>query len=152
MTEGRLYFLTKPDPNRPIDHNYVTEIEGKRKYFINKEDALLFLFDNGIQNYNYLTKEASEYKDLKKVPMYKFWKIQKRVGYVLYDFEPYVDANNEVKKRRAFVWRFVGFGLGCFAETEEELKEKVQTLINHYQEDPENRGYNKYPFYTRYFR
>lgn len=152
MTEGRLYFLNKPDPDRPIEEKYVIEIKDQRKSFIHQDDAMMFLFDNGIRNYKYLTKEVSEYKDITKVPTYEFWQIENRVGYVLYDFEVYVDENNEMKKRKAFVWRFVGFGRSCFAKTKNELKEKVLSLINHYSEDPEERGYNTYPFYTRYYR
>lgn len=152
MTEGRLFLLNKPDPNRPVEEKYVAEINGERKSFIHQEDAMLYLFDNGIRTYKYLTKEVSEYADLKKVQTYEFWHIKNRVGYVLFDYEPYVDEDNKVKKRKAYVWRFVGFGRSCFATTEEELKEKVFSLINHYREDPENKGYNRYPFYNRHNR
>ncbi|MCM3667911.1 exonuclease domain-containing protein [Mesobacillus maritimus] len=70
----------------------------------------------------------------------------------MYDYEPYVDGKNEVKKRRAYVWRFVGFGRSCFAPSKEELKKKVQELIDGYKEDSEGYGYNAYPYYTRYYR
>ncbi len=39
MLDGRLYFLNKPDPNRPIDEKYVVEINGERKSFVKEEDA-----------------------------------------------------------------------------------------------------------------
>ena len=152
MNEGRLYFLNTPDPNRPIEEKYITEIEGQRKSFVREEDALLYIFDNGVRTYKYLTKEALKYKDFNKLPTYEFWHIGNRVGYVLYHFEPYVDENNEVKKRKAFVWRFVGFGRSCFSQNREELKEKITKLINHYKEDPEERGFNIYPFYTKHYR
>ena len=61
---------------------------------------MLFLFDNGVRSYKYLTKEVSEYKDITKVPTYDFWHIENKVGYVLYGFESYVDENNEVKKEK----------------------------------------------------
>lgn len=152
MKEGKLYFLNKPDPTRPIENKYVAEFEDQKKSFIHKEDALLYLFDNNVKTYKYLTKEANEYKDLSKVPTYELWHIKNRVGYVLYDYEFYEDENKEIKKRRAYVWRFVGFGRSCFAETIEELKEKVSVLINHYQEDPDECGHNVYPFYTKHYR
>jgi DNA polymerase III subunit epsilon len=152
MSEGRLFFFNKPDPNRPIEDKYVTEIDCQRKSFMEKEAAMLYLFDNGVRTFKYLTKELLEYKDIKKLPTYEFWHLENRVGYVLYDFEPYVDDNGEVQKRKAFVWRFVGYGRSCFAETKEALKEKVLSLIQHYKADPEDCGHNIYPFYTKYHR
>lgn len=80
VTEGRLYFLNKLDPNRPIEEKYVTEINGNRESFINQDDALLFLFDNGIKNYKYLTKEVSEYKNLDNLLSYELWQLRNRVG------------------------------------------------------------------------
>lgn len=152
MIGGSLYFLNKIDPNRPIEEKYIAEIGTERKSFVQKEDAMLYLFDNGVRTYQYLTKEASEYKEISKVPRYEFWHIENRVGYVFYDYEHYIDENDVIKKRRAFVWRFVGFGRSCFASTKEELEEKVRLLILEYKADPEEHGYNIYPFYTRYFR
>jgi hypothetical protein len=152
LAEGRLYFFNKPDPNRPVDENYVAEIDGKRKSFVRKEEAMLFLFDNGIRSYKNLTKEEKDYKNFAQVPTCEFWHIENRVGYVLNDYEQYVDENDEVQKRRAFVWRFVGFGRSCFAPTKEELEEKVQSLIQQYKEDPKEQGFNTYPYYTRYYR
>lgn len=154
MTEGKLFFINKPDPSIPIpiENKYVTEIDGIRDSFLRKEEALLYLFDKGIRSYKLLTKNEGDYVDISKVPIYEFWQVENRVGYVLYDYEPYVNENNEVKKRRAYVWRFVGFGRSCFAPTKDELKEKARTLIHEYQKDPEQRGYNLYPFYTRYYR
>lgn len=156
LTEGKLYFLNKPNPNRPIEDKYIAEIEGQRKAFEKEEAVMLFLFDNGVRTYKYLTKEDLEYKDLKKhlknSPTYEFWKIENRVGYVSYSFELYVDGNGEVKQRKAFVWRFIGFGRSCFAQRQEELKEKVTELIKYYKEDPEKRGFNTYPFYTKHYR
>lgn len=152
MTEGRLYFLNKLDPNRPIEEKYVTEIDGIRNSFISQDDAMLYMFDNGIRKYKYLTKEEIEYKDFTKIPTYEFWHILNRVGYVLYDFEPYLDKSGNVKKRRAYVWRFIGFGRSCFAETEEKLKQKVVLLIEKYNKGPEDRGYNRYPYYIKHWR
>lgn len=152
MSEGNLYFFNKPHPTRPIEEKYVTEIEGQRKSFIHQEDALLFLFDNGVSTYKSLTRETSEYKDINKVPTFEFWHIGNRVGYVLYGFEPYVDEMNEIKRRKAFVWRFIGHGRSCFAETKDELEDKILSLISQYTEDFEERGYNIYPFYTRHYR
>jgi hypothetical protein len=152
LVEGKLYLFNKPDPNRPIETKYVTEIEGQRKYFVHQEDALLYLFDSGVKTYKFLTKEDREYKDLTKLLTYELWHIKNRIGYVQYDFESYIDEDDEVKRRRAFVWRFVGFGRSCFAKTKEELEEKVLLLINHYNEDPEASGHNTYPYYTRHYR
>jgi hypothetical protein len=152
LSEGILYFFNQVDPNRPVDEKYVTEIEGKRKGFVHKEDAMLYLFDNGIKTFKYLTKEASYYRDISKTPTYEFWQLQNRVGYVLYDFEPYLDEEGKVKRKRAYVWRFVGFGRSCFAKTKEELKEMVINLINTYKRDPNNFGYNAYPFYIKFNR
>jgi hypothetical protein len=47
---GRLFFLTTPDPGRPIEETYIAEIDiiGS-KSFVTKEEALLFLFDNGVK-------------------------------------------------------------------------------------------------------
>ena len=152
MTEGRLYFLNKLDPNRPIEEKYVTEINGNRESFINQDDALLFLFDNGIKNYKYLTKEVSEYKNLDNLLSYELWQLRNRVGYVLYELESYVNQEDVIQKRKAYIWRFVGFGRSCFAETKEELKEKVIALIDFYNEDPKDYGHSKYPYYTQYTR
>ncbi|MFE0507142.1 hypothetical protein ACWF7H_20235 [Peribacillus butanolivorans] len=152
MTKGRIYFFNTLDPNRPIEEKYIAEVDGKRMSFVHEEEALLFLFDNGVKMYKYLTKEAKEYVNLKTLPTYEFWHIENRVGHILHGFESYIDDQNIPQKRKAFVWRFVGFGRSCFAPTQEELKEKVTKLIYEYQEDVEERGYNTYPFYTRYYR
>lgn len=77
---GRLYYFTKPDPDRPIDENYITEINGERKSFSRKEDAMVFLFDNGVRSYKYLTKEEKDYLGFDKLPTYEFWQIENRVG------------------------------------------------------------------------
>ncbi len=153
MSEGKLYYLTTPDPNRPIEEQFVVEIDDKgiKKSFVNQENAIIFLYKNGIKKYKYLTKPIAEYINPKMIKVYEIWQIENRIGYVLYDYEKYVDENNEVKKKRAYIWRFVGFGHSCFAQTKEELKEKVLMLIHEYQEDPEQRGYNTYPFYSRYY-
>lgn len=152
MIDGRLYFFNKLDPNRPIDEKYVVEIDGERTSFVKEEDAYIYMFDQGVKTYQYLTKEASEYKNLKQVLVYEFWHLENRVGRVLYGDENYVDENGEIKKRKAYVWRFVGFGRSCFAPTKEELEEKVLEHIKEYQADPEDRGFNTYPYYTRYNR
>ena len=152
MTEGRLYFLNKPDPSRPIEEKYIAEINNLRKSFINQEDALLYLYDNGVKTYKSLTKEALEYKDIKKLPTFEFWHIENRVGYVLHTYKPSVNENAENKRKKSFVWRFIGFGKSCFSDTKEELATEVQSLIAHYKKDPENRGFNTYPFYTRHYR
>lgn len=152
MTEGLLYFFAKPDPNRPIEEKYITEIDGNRKGFVNQENALLYLFDNGVRSYKYLTKEIAEYIDISKVKTFELWQIKNRVGYVLNDYEPYINENGEVKKRKAYVWRFIGFGRSCFSKTKNELKEKVLAQIIEDSEDKEGRGYNIYPFYSRHYR
>lgn len=59
---------------------------------------MLYLFDNGIKQFNRLTKEIYEYKDPTKLPTYEFWHIKNRVGYVSYDYEPYIDKDNKVRK------------------------------------------------------
>lgn len=153
MSEAFLFYFNEPDPNRPIENKYVTQINGERKSFMNEEDALLYLFDHGIKTYKYLTKEPEKYKsDITKLLTYEFWHIENRVGYVSYDYQPYIDSGGSVKKKRAYVWRFVGFGRSCFAPTKEELEEKVRKLIQEYKRDPDNRGFNTYPFYTKHFR
>ncbi|MCM3667910.1 hypothetical protein M3181_02700 [Mesobacillus maritimus] len=80
MTEGKLFFFNKPDPPRPIENKYVTEINGLRKSFMRKEEALLHLFDNGISSYKFFTKEEKDYVNILKVPKYEFWQIENRVG------------------------------------------------------------------------
>jgi len=152
MTIGLLFYFTKPDPLRPIEEKYVTEIEGERKSFVREQDAMLFLFDNGIRKFRRLTKELTEYKDSSKLPIYEFWQIKNRVGYVLYEYEPYIDENEEVKRRRAYSWRFIGFGRYCFAPTKEELEEKVKQLIHKYINEPPERGLLTYPYYTQCYR
>lgn len=152
MSEGRLYFLNKPYPGRPVEERYFTKINSLKEFFVTKEDALLHLFDQGIRNFQYLTKEISDYKNTQNILTYELWHVENRVGYVQYDYERYEVECGEVKKRRAFVWRFVGFGRTLFALSKEELKEKVRELIQHYNEDLDERGYNKYPFYTRHNR
>lgn len=152
MSEGIIYFFSKPDPNRPIEEQYVAEINNERVSFIHEAEAMLYLFDNGISTFKRLTKETHEYIDISKIPTYEFWHVKHRVGYVTYGYEPYIDENDVVKKRQAFVWRFIGFGRYCFAKTEIELKENVLNLINHYNNMPEELGYNSYPYYTRYYR
>lgn len=62
MSEGILFFFTKPDPFRPIEEKYVTEINSERKSFLHEDDAMLYLFDNGIKTFKRLTKETHEYK------------------------------------------------------------------------------------------
>lgn len=152
MTIGLLFYFTAPDPLRPIEEKYVTEINGKRNSFISEEDAMLYLFDSGIKNFYRLTKELTEYKDPSKLPLYEFWHIENRVGYVLHEYELYVDENDEVKRRKAYSFRFVGFGRSCFAKTKEELEIKVRELINEYNNAPEEKGYHTYPYYTQYYR
>jgi hypothetical protein len=152
LIEGRLYFITKPDPDRPIELKYRTEFDETQKWFEKQEDALLFLFDNGVRKFQFLTKELSEYKSLKNLQTLELWHLENRVGYVLYDYQSYVDEKDEVKKRKAYIWRFVGYGRSCFAKTKEELNDKVLSLIHYYKEDQENCGHNTYPYYTRYYR
>jgi DNA polymerase-3 subunit epsilon len=152
MSEGRLYFFNKPYPGRPIEDKYIAEIDGLREFFMRKEDALLYLFDQGVKQFQYLTKELPEYINTKNLLTYEFWQLENRVGYVQHDYERYVDQNDEVQKRKAFVWRFVGFGRSTFAPTHEKLKEKVLALIHHYNGDPDECGHNTYPFYIRHYR
>lgn len=111
-----------------------------------------FLFDNGVRKYQSFTKELGEYKSLKNIQTFELWKLENRVGKVIYDYQMYIDKNDEVKKRKAYIWRFVGYGRSCFAETKEELKEKVLSFILYYKDDPEECGHNIYPYYTRYYR
>lgn len=150
---GRLFFFDKQLPNVPIDEKYIVEIEGmNRESFLKIEDAMLFLFDHGVRQYQYLTKEIHEYKNKKAIKTYELCQIKNRIGYVIYDDETYIDTDGKVKKRKAFVWRFIGHGRPCFAPTKEELLEKVMAVINLHKEDPENRGFNTYPYYTRHYR
>lgn len=152
MSFGYLYYFTKFDPDRPIEEKYVTEINGERKSSVKQEDAMLYLFDNGITNFHRLTQELSEYKNPANLPVYEFWKIENRIGYVLNEYELYLNNDNEVKKRKAFSFRFIGFGRSCYAETKEELKEKVKNTINEYSNAPIEKGYKTYPYYTQYYR
>lgn len=147
MSYGTLYFFTKPDPHRPIEEQYVAEIGNDRTSFVDESDAMLYMFDNGIKTFKKLTKEANTYKDLTKIPTYEFHQIEHRVGYVTYGHEPYVDENDTVKRRRSFVWRFIGFGYPCFAKTKEELKVVVSKLITEHNNAPTKLGYNTYPYY-----
>ena len=152
MKVGYLFYFSKPDPLRPIGENYVTEINGERKSFAKEHDAMIYLFDKGIRKFHRLTKELNDYKDPSKLPLYEFWHIENRVGYVAYEYELYVDENDEIKRRRAYSFRFVGYGRPCFAETKEELEVKVRKLIREYNNAPEEKGYKKYPYYTKYYR
>jgi hypothetical protein len=150
--EGRLYFFNKPDPNRPIELKYLAEFGETQKWFEKEEDAKLFLFDNGIRKYQYLTKKLSEYTSLKNLQTFELWHIKNRVGYVTNGYQKYYDVNNNVQQKRAIIWRFIGYGRSCFAETQEELKDKVLSLINFYNDDLEECDHNTYPFFTRYHR
>ncbi len=153
--DGVFYFFNYIEPGRPVEENSVVEIEGvlnNRKSFLREDDALIYLFDSGAKTYKYLTKEIGKYKNTKNLFTYEFWHINNRVGYVKHDYEHYVDENGTVQKKRAFVFRFVGFGRRCFAETKEELKDKVLAVITEYNTDRKQRGYNTYPYYTRYYR
>lgn len=152
MKEGILHFINTPDPNRPVELKYLVEYEETQKWFEEQSDALIFLFDSGITKYRYLTKLALEYKRLKNTKHYELWQIGNRVGYVTYDFKKYLDEDGNVKKNPAYVWRFVGHGRPCFEETQEELRDKVLSLIQSYKEDPDDRGFNIYPYYTKYYR
>lgn len=152
MPEGFLYYFTHPDPLRPVEEQYITEISGKRKSFVHEDDAMLHLFDSGIKNFKRLTKEVREYKKITQVPLFEFMHVENRIGYVLYGHEPYIDESGNVKRRRAFVWRFIGFGRSCFAQDKEELKETVSSLINKYNNEPEELGYKTYPYYTKHYR
>lgn len=110
------------------------------------------MFDKGVRTFNFYTKEISEYKKLDNILRYEIWQIEDRIGYVLYDYEPYVDVQGNFKKRKAYVWRFVGFGRSCFAPTREELKEKVKEQIQYQKEDPKGFGLSTHPCYTKYYR
>ena len=152
MKEGKLYFINKTDPNRPIEEKFITEIDGVRKSFIDQDNAMLYLFDEGVRKFNYLTKEIYEYKDPTNFISYEIWHIENRIGYILYDYQLYVDENKKVKKRKSYIWRFIGYGRSCFAQSKEELREKVISTIKTYNEDAEGRGYTAYPFYTKFYR
>lgn len=129
------------------------EIEGiETKSFINKDEALLYLFDNGVKTYQYYTKLISEYTNTKQIPIYELWHIGNRIGYVLDDYEPYIDESNAVQYRKSFVWRFVGYGMPCFAADKETLAENVLKLIDYHKNDPEDRGLNEYPYFTKCYR
>ena len=93
MTIGLLFYFTKPDPLRPIEEKYVTDINGERNSFVKEQDAMLYLFDKGIRKFHRLTKELTEYKDSSKLPSYEFWHIDNRVGYVLYEYELYMEGD-----------------------------------------------------------
>lgn len=100
LKEGKVYFINTPNPNRPIELKYLAEVDDDTlEWFEKQEDALIFLFDNGVRKYKYLTKELSEYKSLKNLQTYELWHIGNRVGYVSYDYERYVDHNNEIQKK-----------------------------------------------------
>lgn len=150
---GRLYFLNNDSPDRPTEEKYVVDIEGlERKSFIFKKDAMIFMFDNGITTFHYLTKEISEYINTGSIRQFELWHIENRVGYVIYDNEAYVDENDKVKHRKSYIWRFIGFGKPCFAENQELLKEKVKLLIAEHKKDKYNLGLNEYPYFTKYHR
>lgn len=151
MTIGLLFYFTKPDPLRPIEEKYVTDINGERNSFVKEQDAMLYLFDQGIRKFHRLTKELTEYKDSSKLPLYEFWHIENRVGYVLYENEFYLE-DDEVKRRKAYSWRFIGFGRPCFAQTKEELFIKVNSIIQEHKNAPTEKGYYTYPYYTQYYR
>lgn len=151
--QANLFYFSKPSPSRPAENKYVVEIEGMdSKSFSDKNVAILFMFDKGVNSYKYYTKEISAYKNLKQVPTIEIWQVGHRIGTVTYGDEFYTDENNEVKKRKSFVWRFVGFGKPCFAPTTEELREKVWETINRHLLDPDERGLNKYPYFTQFYR
>lgn len=152
---GKLYFLNYSEVGRPIEENYVVEIDddhSSRKSFAEKAEALIYLFDNDVKTYKFLTKEISQYSSIKNLLNFEFWHLKNRIGYVTYDYEQYVDESRKVQKRRAYIFRFVGFGRSCFAETKEQLKEKVLAIISEYKKDPEGKGCNTYPYYTKYNR
>lgn len=152
MAEGILFYFTKPDINRPIEEQYVTEIRSERKSFVHQEDAMLYLFDNGVRKFNRLTKELHEYKDIRTLPVFEFIQVENRVGYVVRDYLPQLDKNNEIINKRVFIWRFIGFGRTCTADTKDELMEQVNQAINEYNNAPEELGCNSYPYYTKNYR
>ena len=149
---GRIYSLNRIYLGVPVECKYAAEIEGERQYFVNKEDALLYLYDHDISVFQFLMKEVSKYTNITSIPHYEFWHIKNRIGYVVHDNEYYNTVDNITKKQRAYVWRFVGYGRSLYASTKDELKEKVIEQIHQYSEDVNQRGYNIYPFYTRYNR
>ena len=152
MKEGKLFFFKTSDPNRPVELKYLAEFAHNQKWFEKEEEALIYLFDNGVKSYKYLTKSVGEYKNLKNLLTYEFWHLENRVGYVTYGNQLFYDENNELKKRKSYIWRFIGHGKSFFANTQEELKDMVLSHIHYFKEDPENRGYNTYPYYTKYYR
>ncbi|WP_407728483.1 hypothetical protein ACJMCD_28585 (plasmid) [Priestia megaterium] len=153
MHIGNLYYISKPQPNIPREDRYLAEVNRDiKKSFIHEEDALLFLFDNGIRYFQRFTKDILEYKNTKNIPTYELCHLNNRVGYISHGNQPYTDETGKVQKRKAFIWRFIGYGRSCFAPTREELKEKVASLIQQYKEDREGKGFNIYPFYTRHCR
>lgn len=152
LVDGKLFYFTKPDINRPVEEQYVIEINDARKSFVHKEDAMLYLFDKGVKTFYRLTKELTEYANIKQLLIFEFHQIENRIGYVVRDYLPQLNEDNEVKNIRVYIWRFVGFGRSCIADSMEELMEMVPQTIHEYNNQPEERGYNSYPFYTRYYR
>jgi len=153
MHIGNLYYLSKPQSNIPREDRYLAEVNRDiRKSFIYEEDALLFLFDNGIRYFQRFTKDILEYKNTKNIPTYELCHLNNRVGYITYGNQPYINETGKVEKRKAYIWRFIGYGRSCFAPTREELEGKVTSLIQQYKEDGEGKGFNIYPFYTRHCR
>lgn len=153
LKHGKLFYFTNPHPDLPIDERYVAETDtGIKESFVHKNDALLFLFDHGVRSYQSFTKEISVYKNLKNIPIYELWHLENRIGYVLFGFESYIDSEGNINKRKSYIWRFVGHGRSCFAPTREELTQKILDEIHKHVADPEERGYNIYPYYTRYYR
>ncbi|MEH7136984.1 hypothetical protein, partial [Priestia megaterium] len=132
---------------------YLAEVNRNiKKTFIYEEDALLFLFDNGIRYFQRFTKDILEYKNTKNIPTYELCHLNNRVGYISYGNQSYINETGKLEKRKAYIWRFIGYGRSCFAPTREELEDKVTSLIQQYKEDREGKGFNIYPFYTRHCR
>lgn len=126
--------------------------------FSNQEDALIQAFDNGCTQIRLLTKEISEYKVNEKtnkqsLPDYQdLVKIEHRVGRMYRDYISSVAEDGKVKNKMQYVWRFVGAGRSCVASTEETLLQKITLEIDIQKEDKDNKGYNTYPYYTKYHR
>lgn len=66
-----------------------------------REDALIFLFDNGVKEYQFLTKKLLDYKSLRNIQTYQLWHLENQVGYVIHGLENYVDKNGRSDTKKS---------------------------------------------------
>ena len=156
MKNANIIRLQK-DNNIAIENKYAIYSDGNNaKYFTEQDDAIIYAFDERYNHISLLSKPIKDYKiDKNGEPVLpkpqELLQIGNRVGRVYHDFLDF-EKNGASVREKQHIWRFVGHGYPCWADTKDELMTKVRLAVETFMIDAEKRGYNTYPYYTRYYR